>query len=100
MSRIGPRFARRESFAHACDLVAGLMSEVRAKNCWTVAEHAGDVVPYGLQNMLSRGSWDHDGVRDDLRGYVTAGLGEANAVLVVDETGDLKKGTATVGVQR
>jgi len=51
-------------------------------------------------HLMSRASWDHDGVRDDLRDYVVAGLGGQNAVLVVDETGDLKKGTATVGVQR
>ncbi len=53
-----------------------------------------------MQHLLARGSWDHDGVRDDLRGYVVDGLGSADAVLVVDATGDLKKGTDTVGVQR
>lgn len=103
MGRIGSRFARRESFRHACDLVCGLMSGLARKNCWTIGEHSGDGAPYGLQNLLSRGSWDHDGVRDDLRDYVTGGLGAAGdlgAVLVVDETGDLKKGTATVGVAR
>ena len=52
-----------------------------------------------MQHLLARASWDHDDVRDDLRDYVGAGLGELGAVLV-DETGDLKKGTATVGVQR
>jgi SRSO17 transposase len=53
-----------------------------------------------MQYLLARASWDTDGVRDDLRDYVTAALGDVDAVLVVDETGDLKKGTATVGVQR
>jgi SRSO17 transposase len=53
-----------------------------------------------MQHLLNRASWDTDGVRDDLRDYVTTGLGDTDAVLVVDETGDLKKGTCTVGVQR
>ena len=53
-----------------------------------------------MQHLLARASWDTDGVRDDLRGYVTENLGDPGAVLVVDETGDLKKGTMTVGVQR
>lgn len=100
MSLIGPRFKRRESFGHACDLVTGLMSGLAQKNCWTIAEHAGDVTPYGLQNLLSRASWDHDGVRDDARDYVVEHLGDPEGVLVADETGDLKKGACTVGVQR
>ena len=53
-----------------------------------------------MQHLLARASWDTDGVRDDLRDYVIAQLGDADAVLVVDETGDVKKGTRTVGVQR
>jgi SRSO17 transposase len=100
MARIGPRLARRKSFGHASDMVTGLMSGLAWKNCWTLAEHLGEQVPYGLQNLLSRGSWDHDGVRDDLRDYVIEQLGHPDGILVVDETGDVKKGTATVGVQR
>jgi len=100
MSRIAPRFARVESFGHAGDLVAGLMSDLPRKNCWTIAEHVGDVTPDGLQHLLARASWDDDGVRDDLRDYVVAGLGDDDAVLVVDETGDVKKGALTVGTQR
>lgn len=100
MSRIGPRFARRESFQHACDLVTGLMADIARKNCWTLAEHVGDDAPYGLQNLLSRASWDTDGVAEDLRDYVSSALGDAGAMLVVDETGDVKKGQHTVGVQR
>lgn len=61
MSVIAPRFARRVSFGHACDLVEGLMSGVARKNCWAIAEDVGDNAPYGMQNLLSRGSWDHDG---------------------------------------
>jgi SRSO17 transposase len=100
MSRIAARFARVESYRHAGDLVEGLMSDLGRKNCWTIAEHVGDTSPDGLQHLLSRASWDADGVRDDLRDYVVEGLGDEGAVLVVDETGDVKKGTRTVGVQR
>ena len=57
-------------------------------------------IRYGMQHFLSRASWDTDGVRDDLRDCVIAALGDTDAVLVVDETGDLKKGSCTVGVQR
>ncbi len=78
----------------------GLLADLPRKNCWTIAEHAGDPSPDGLQHLLARAVWDHDQVRDDLRGYVTEHLGDSEAVLVVDETGDLKKGTHTAGVQR
>jgi SRSO17 transposase len=53
-----------------------------------------------MQHLLARAAWDHDGVRDDIRAYLVGHLGDPEAVLVVDETGDLKKGTQTVGVQR
>ncbi len=76
------------------------MSDLPVKNCWTIAEHAGHESPDGLQHLLRKAVWDHDAVREDLRGYVVEHLGAEGAVLVVDETGDLKKGTHTVGVQR
>lgn len=100
MDRIRPRFARYESARHAAGLMLGLLSNLERKNCWTIAEQRGDVTPYGLQHMLSRASWDEDGVAADVRDYVTTAFADADAVLVVDETGDLKKGVATVGVQR
>ena len=100
MGRIAGRFARVEPRRHARDLVLGLVSDLPGKNCWTIAEHAGHATPGGLQHLLARAAWDADGVRDDLRGYVTECLGDEDAVLVVDETGDLKKGTRTVAVQR
>ena len=100
MGRIAGRFGRVEPRRHARDLVLGLMSDLPGKNCWTIAEHAGHATPDGLQHLLARAAWDADGVRDDLRGYVTGHLGGEDAVLVVDETGDLKKGTGTAGVQR
>jgi SRSO17 transposase len=100
MDRIRSRFARFESARHAAGLMLGLLSNLERKNCWTIAEERGDVTPYGLQHMLSRASWDEDAVAADVRDYVTTAFADPDAVLVVDETGDLKKGTATVGVQR
>jgi SRSO17 transposase len=100
MLQVGSRFRRVESRRRARAFVLGLLAELPRKNCWTIAEHAGDVTPDGMQHLLARARWDADGVRDDLRGYVTGQLGDPGAVLVVDETGDLKKGTRTVAVQR
>jgi SRSO17 transposase len=100
MLRIGHRFRRVEPRRRARAFVAGLLASLPRKNCWTIAEHAGDARPGGMQHLLSRACWDADGVRDDVRGYVIEHLGDPGAVLVVDETGDVKKGTATAGVQR
>ncbi|MEU5882693.1 IS701 family transposase [Spirillospora sp. NPDC047279] len=104
IGRVACRFARVESRRRARGLVSGLLAESPRKNCWTLAEHAGDATPYGMQYLLSRASWDADQVRNDLRSYVVEHLGGPgggkDAVLVVDETGDLKKGVASVGVQR
>src|SRR5690242_21602321 len=80
--------------------VRGLLAGLPRVNCWTVAEHAGERCPRGMQRLLSEAVWDETGMRDDLRGYVLEHFADPAAVLVVDETGDLKKGTATVGVQR
>ena len=70
------------------------------KNGWQLAEQAGDATPYGVQHLLSTYVWDADLVRDDLRDYVVEHLGGVHGVLVVDETGFLKKGNKSVGVQR
>ena len=78
----------------------GLLSNLERKNCWTIGEARGDATPHGLQHMLSRACWDEDAVAGDLRDYVTAAFADPDAVLVVDETGDVKKGAASVGVQR
>jgi SRSO17 transposase len=78
----------------------GMVSGLDRKNCWTIAEHRGDSSPDGLQHLLSRAKWDADAVRDDLRDYVIDALGDPGAILVVDETGDVKKGVHSVGVQR
>ncbi len=77
-----------------------LLSPVERKNGWQVAEEAGEATPYGMQHLLDRAKWDPDGVRDELRSYVSETLGDEAAVLVIDETGFLKKGSKSVGVQR
>ena len=77
----------------------GMMSGLDRKNCWTIAEHRGGR-PGWIAASVSRAKWDADAVRDDLRDYVIDAFGDAGAVLVVDETGDVKKGLDTVGVQR
>jgi SRSO17 transposase len=100
IDQIAPRFARYEPLRHAAELMAGMVSGLERKNCWTIAEHRGAATPDGLQHLLGRASWDADAVRDDLRDYVIEAFGDRGAILVVDETGDIKKGTHSVGVQR
>lgn len=100
MGRVAPRFTRVEPRRRAGAFLLGLLAGLPRVNCWTIAEHAGESTPHGMQHLLGRAAWDADGVRDDLRGYVVDYLGDPDAVLVVDETGDVKKGTSTVGVQR
>jgi SRSO17 transposase len=100
MGRVAGRFARVEPRRRARAFVLGLLADLPRKNCWTIAEHAADPSPGGMQHLLGRARWDADGIRDDLRDHVTGYLGDGDAVLVVDETGDLKKGTATAGIQR
>lgn len=100
MSRIAGRFTRVEPRFRVRKLVLGLLSDLPRKNCWTIAEWAGERTPDGMQHLLGRPKWDADRVRDDVCDYVVDHLHDDQAVLVVDETGDVKKGTDTVGVQR
>jgi len=100
MARIAGRFARVEPRRRARAFVLGLLSGLRRKNCWTIAEQAGDATPDGMQHLLAAARWDAGAVRDDVRDYVVEHLGSPDAVLVVDETGDVKKGAASAGVQR
>lgn len=100
LDRIAPRFARCEPLRNAGALMLGLLSDLGRKNCWTLSERSGHASPDRLQHLLGRARWDADEVRDDLRSYVVDHLGDHEAVLVVDETGDVKKGDCTVGVQR
>src|SRR5438477_7089082 len=100
MARVAGRFARVEPRRRARAFVLGLLADLPRKNCWTIAEHAGDATPDGMQNLLSRAAWDADAVRDDVRDVAVERLGDTDAMLVVDETGDIKKGSCTVGVAR
>jgi SRSO17 transposase len=98
--RIGRHFARREPRQRAVSYVRGLLSDAERKNGWQVAEHLGDPTPDGVQHLLARADWDAEAVRDELLGYVRDQLGHPDGVLIVDETGFLKKGTKSVGVAR
>ena len=98
--RIGPRFKRPEVRARAGRYLAGLLGPVERRNGWQLAEQAGEATPDGMQRLLATADWDADVVRDDLRAYVVEQLGDPGAVFVIDETGFLKKGTKSVGVQR
>jgi hypothetical protein len=100
MSRIAGRFTRAGSRRRARKLVLGLLSDLPRKNCWTIAERAADRTPDGMQHLLGRAKRDADQVRDDVSDYVVEHLHDDEAVLVVDETGDVKKGTSTVGARR
>jgi SRSO17 transposase len=98
--RIGGRFTRAEPRARAREYMSGLVAGLERKNGWTLAERSGEVSPDGMQRLLRRADWDVDGVRDDLRDYVVEHLGEREGVLIVDDTGFLKKGRRSAGVQR
>jgi SRSO17 transposase len=81
----------------ARDMVLGLLSPAERKNCW-LAEHAGHGDPEAMQRLLRTAGWDADTVRDDLRAFVAAQLGDATGVLICDETGFLKQRTVTAGI--
>lgn len=99
-ARIAGRFGRREPRLQARSFVLGVLSDVDTRSCWQLAEQAGDTSPQAMQRLLGEAVWDADAVRDDVRGYVIDAIGEAGGVLILDDTGDLKSGTRTVGVQR
>ena len=100
MGRLGPRFGRVEPRRRLAAYLRGLLAPVERKNGWQLAEAAGDPTPDGVQEFLSRVRWDADAVRDDLRAYVVEHLGDPDGVLVLDETGFIKKGRKSAGVQR
>lgn len=99
-ARIASRFSRSEPRARAAAYLRGLLAPLERKNGWTLAEQAGESSPDGMQRLLATADWDADLVRDDLRDYVVEHLGDPGAVLVVDETGFLKKGSRSAGVAR
>jgi SRSO17 transposase len=98
--RLAPYFARSQSRHRVLAYLRGLLSEAERKNSWQVAEVCGESTPYGFQYLLSRADWDADAVRDELRLYVIQHLGDSNGMLVLDETGFLKKGAHSAGVAR
>lgn len=99
-ARISPRFRRAEPRRRALGYLRGLLATTERKNGWHLAELIGEATPDGVQRLLNAADWDADEVCDDLRSYVVEHLGSGEAVLVLDETGFLKKGTHSVGVQR
>lgn len=98
--RIASRFTRSEQRQRALAYLQALLSPVERKNGWQIAEQIGERTPFGVQRLLSTAQWDAEVVRDDLREYVLEHLQTPEAVLILDETGFLKKGTQSAGVQR
>ncbi len=98
--RISPVFARPETRERAQAYLRGLLSPIERKNGWQLAEEAGEATPYAMQYLLDRARWESDRLRDEVRASVWEKLGDPEAVLVIDETGFVKKGTKSVGVQR
>ncbi len=99
--RVGHRFARSEARERVRRYLVGLLGRVERKNGWQLAEAIGESDPQGVQRLLNSARWDADEVRDDLRDYVVEHLGdEETGILIVDETGFLKKGEKSVGVAR
>lgn len=99
-TRMAGRLTRPEPRQRALAYLKGLLGPLERQNGWQLAEHAGDPTPDGRQRLLATAQWDADVVRDDVRTDVLEHGGEPQAVLVLDETGVLKKGRKSVGVQR
>lgn len=99
-ARFGSRFARSEPRGRALEYMAGLIAPLERKNGWSLAERAGEAHPIGMQRLLGEADWDADGVRDDVREFVVESIGDPGAVLIGDDTGFLKKGVRSAGVQR
>jgi SRSO17 transposase len=98
--RIGTHWSRWDARRRLGAYLRGLLKPVERKNGWQLAEANGDHAPYGVQHLLGRAVWDSEAVRDELRGYVMEHLGVPEGVLVIDETGFLKKGKHSAGVAR
>jgi SRSO17 transposase len=99
-ARVTGRFARVEPRKRAFAYVRGLLAPLERRNGWTLAEQAGERSPDGMQSLLTSPAWDPDAVRDDVRGYVVERIGDPDGVLIADETGFVKKGRRSAGVQR
>lgn len=94
------QFRRPEPRRHALAYLEALLGRVERKNSWQIAEHAGEISPYGIQHLLCKAVWDADDLRNRLQRYVADHLADPQGVLIVDETGFLKKGDKSAGVQR
>lgn len=99
-ARFAARFTRSEPRGRALEYMAGLIAPLERKNGWSLAERAGEDCPDGMQRLLNSADWDADTVRDDVRDFVVETIGDSNAVLIGDDTGFLKKGIRSAGVQR
>ncbi len=99
-SRVTECFRSDESATQARRYLTGLLSGVERKNGWTLAEHAGDPAPHKMQRLLNSYAWNADMMRNVIRSYILENLSEPDGVFVVDETGFVKKGTESAGVQR
>lgn len=98
--RLAPHFARTEPRQRVRTYLEGVLGGAERRNGWHLAEAAGETTPYGMQRLVASAAWDADQVRDDLQAYVAEHLGSPDAVLVLDETGILKKGSKSAGVAR
>lgn len=98
-SRIGQYFARSETRQTACDYLQALLSPVERKNGWQMAEQVGHQTPYRFQHLLGRARWQADAIAHEVRQYLTEAIGTKNSILAVDETGFIKQGDQSVGVQ-
>jgi SRSO17 transposase len=99
-ARLAPLFPRQELRETCGHFLNGLLSGIERKTGWLMAEQAGLGRPYRMQSLLGRSQWNEDGLRDAVRAYVIEALGDTDGVLIVDETGFVKKGTSSVGVAR
>ena len=100
MKRIGKIFANESGFRNARKYIKGLLGSAMRKNGWQLSEKIGETTPYKMQQFIYRGEYKADRIRDELRLYVGEKIGEAEGVLVVDDTGFIKQGVKSCGVQR
>ncbi|WP_460113744.1 IS701 family transposase [Streptomyces platensis] len=99
-ARFGRRFGRSEPRDRALDYLRGLLAPLERKNGWTLAEQVGQLRPDGVQRLLNHADWDENAVRDDVRDFVVETIGARDGILIGDDTGFVKKGTKSAGVQR
>jgi len=100
MQRLAGKYASEAGFQMGQKYIRGLLGTAERKNGWQLAEYVGESTPYAIQQFIYRGRYSADGMRDELRGYVSDELGESDGLLVVDDTGFLKQGKKSCGVKR